>query len=86
MKAQDYINVVLNQFFDDNLPLIYIKKLLKGEMLYQQDNVPCHRAAMVEKWFQNNRYGKLNWPPQSPDLNPIENLWSMAKKKLDQKN
>uniref|UniRef100_A0AAY5KJH2 Transposase Tc1-like domain-containing protein n=1 Tax=Esox lucius TaxID=8010 RepID=A0AAY5KJH2_ESOLU len=41
---------------------------------FQQDNAPCHKARIISNWFleHDNEFTVLKWPPQSPDLNPIE--------------
>ena len=44
--------------------------------IFQQDNAPCHRARATKIWFENNNIDCMNWPPLSPDLNPVENLWA----------
>ncbi|KAK3536019.1 hypothetical protein QTP70_025289, partial [Hemibagrus guttatus] len=38
--------------------------------LFQQDNAPCHKAEMVQEWFDdlNNQFEVLTPPPNSPDL------------------
>ena len=39
-----------------------------------QDNAPCHKAKVVMSYLSEQDFKIMDWSPQSPDLNPIENL------------
>ncbi|KAF2899367.1 hypothetical protein ILUMI_06810 [Ignelater luminosus] len=50
--------------------------------VFQQDSAPCHSARKVKVCMTENNLKTLPWVSSSPDLSPIETLWSRMKKKL----
>jgi transposase len=61
------------------------KDIFFGEELdwmYQQDNAPSHKAKSVTAWFKQNNINVFQWPARCPDLNPIENVWTVLDRKL----
>ncbi|KAG1032609.1 hypothetical protein G6F43_013735 [Rhizopus delemar] len=57
--------------------------LERHQAIFQHDNGPKHTSKLVKEYLKEQSYSILEWPAQSPDLNPIEDMCSLLKRRLN---
>ncbi|GFY25532.1 transposable element Tcb1 transposase [Trichonephila clavipes] len=77
LNSQCYISEVL-----ESVVLPYLQGLAPA--IFQQDNARPHVARIFQRFFVNHQIELLPWPARSPNLPPIENMWSMIAQRLSQ--
>ncbi len=79
LNATDYLSIVA-----DHVHPFMTTVYPSSDGYFQQDNAACHKAQIISDWFleHDNEFTLLRWPPQSPDLYPIEHLWDVVEREI----
>lgn len=77
MSAARYITILQENIIEflENQPLA-------NHFVFQHDNAPSHKAQSTTAFLNANAVDVLPWPPYSPDLSPIENMWAVVKRRI----
>ena len=76
LNGERYLKI-LQRYLLQNYP-----NLKEQKLIYQHDNAPAHCYHRIIEWLEAKDVQNLNWPPQSPDLNLIEDVWNEIKFRL----
>ena len=60
----------------------FLPDLLEPGDIFMMDNAPVHTARAVSALLREMGVTTMDWPPCSPDLDPIENLWAILKAEI----
>lgn len=74
MTGEIYRTILMSRL---RSPLVGPSLIKNHSLTFQQDNDPKHKARLVQDWLDANVPNwTRDWPPNSPDLNPMENWWN----------
>lgn len=77
MRQDQYIEVLMGRLIPQTQ-----EWYPNGDFVFMHDSAPCHKAKKVTKFLKDNNISVLDWPGNSPDLNPIENVWASLKNEI----
>jgi transposase/predicted transcriptional regulator len=80
VNTDKYIELLESHFlpwFRENCPATHT---------FQQDNAPAHKSKRSIAFINDQNLKLLDWPANSPDLNPIENIWSVLKNAVEKRS
>ncbi len=75
-------SALYQKILKENVRLSVCDLKLKHTWVMQQDNDPKLISKSTSEWLQKNKIKVLEWPNQSPDLNPFEMLWHDLKQSI----
>jgi transposase len=78
MNAKRYIDILRTKAIPQMTE--WFNNISNG--IFMQDNAPSHTATIVKSFLAESNFRVLDWPGNSPDINPIENLWAIVKSRL----
>ena len=85
IDSDTYIRLLENNLLPNYNDLIGTKTRASQRPFFQ-DQASAHTARTTQDWFNNNRVNGVFLPARSPNINPIENCWSLLKDELFKKN
>jgi predicted transcriptional regulator len=74
-KAKDFVEIV----YEPALAPFYYSQTKSEDFILMEDGAPVHRSLLPNQWLAEAGIPKMNWPANSPDLNPMENVWKIVK-------
>ncbi len=80
------VTAPIYQYILEHYMLPFADQIFKdADLIFQHDLAPAHTAKSTKRWLNDHGVGVLDWPANSPDLNSIENLWCIVKRKIRNK-